>query len=331
MSVYNDSILGYNKHVLDEFELESGYILKDVTVEYSVYGTPKYDDENRIINAIIYCHKFNGNYSSFNDEYQLTREGEPFDENQYCFISITTFGFPQSCSPSTTGLKYDFPHYTVKDRVNFKRQFLAERFNMNRVHGIAGRGIGGYEAYTWACEYPDEMDFLIIGNSSYKNNGYRYVISKAVESIIDSTDEYYDDIYNESLSRIMVSIYKLLYSNHFSKQFFHEMSNDEIDILMDDFVDEGLFTDIYDFKFRNDCILNYDVEEKLSNIKAKAFIINSTEDIYYSPKYDAVPLEKLIKNSKVVSFESKKDYNGYEDYSLLIYDFNEFLEEFKKQ
>lgn len=47
------------------------------------------------------------------------------------------------------------------------------------------------------------------------------------------------------------------------------MSNSEIDRLMDDFVDEGLFTDIYDFKFRNDCVLGYDVEDKLKDIKAK--------------------------------------------------------------
>ena len=58
---------------------------------------------------------------------------------------------------------------------------------------------------------------------------------------------------------------------------FENISNVEIEVMMDDYVDEGLFMDVYDFKYRNDSILKYDVEDKLSNIKAKALIINSTE------------------------------------------------------
>lgn len=330
MLTNNESILGYGQHVLDEFRFENGKVIKNAVVEYSVYGTPKYDDEGRINNAIIYCHKFDGNYSSYLDEYHLTNDGDPFDGKKCCFISITTLGFPNSCSPSTTGLKHNFPEYTVKDRVNFKRQFLKEKFGITKVYGIAGRGLGGHEIYTWACEYPDEMDFVIIGDSSFKTSGYRYVISKAIESIIESNDDFYDEIYSETLSRIMVSIYSLLYSNHFSKQIFHEMSNDEIDVLMGDFIDEGLFTDIYDFKFRNICVQNYNVEDKLKNIKAKALIISLSDDIYHSLKYDTVPLENLIENSKVIIFDSKKDSSGYVDYTPLIDDFNDFLKDIEK-
>jgi homoserine O-acetyltransferase len=97
---------------------------------------------------------------------------------------------------------------------------------------------------------------------------------------------------------------------------------------MGDFVDEGLFTDIYDFKFRNDCVQNYDVEDKLKNIKAKAIIISSTDDLYFSPDLDSVPVENLIENSKVILIESKKDHGGYEDYSSLMDEFFELLEDF---
>ncbi|MBQ6098886.1 MAG: homoserine acetyltransferase [Methanobrevibacter sp.] len=324
-----DSILGYGMYILDEFEFESGKVLQDVVVEYTIVGTPKYDDDGNISNAIVYCHNFNGNYSSIDDEYQFTCEGGPFDKNDYCFISISSLGFPGSCSPSTTGLKHNFPEYTLKDRVNFKRQFLAEKLNMHHVHGITGTGSGGYEVYTWACEYPDEMDFIMVGNTSFKTNGYRYVISKAIDSIIESTDGFYDEIYSESLSRVMVSIYRLVYSNYFSKKIFQKMSNDEIDVLMDDFVDDGLFTDIYDFKYRNDCVLNYDIEDKLENIKVKVLVVISNENMYYIPKYDSFPIEKLVENSKVISYESQRDYAHNEDYSSVIDDISEFLDEFK--
>jgi homoserine O-acetyltransferase len=323
--------IGYDKYTMDSFEFESGSVLENVDVEYMAKGTPKFDDEGNMTNVILYCHRFNGSYSSLDDIFRLTAKGKPFDFEKYYFISITSLGFPNSCCPSTTDLKHNFPKYTIKDRVNFKRQFLKERFNIENLHGIISRGVGGYEAYTWACDYPDELDFIICSSTAFKTNGYRYVVSKCMESIIESSDDFYSDIYSDSLSRMMVSINKLLYSNYFSKQVFHNMTNDEIDVLMDDFVDDGLFVDIYDFKLRNDAVLEYDVEDKLKNIKAKALIISSKNDMYYSPKFDVMPIEELIENSKIILLEPSADYTAYEDYPLIEDELNNFLDNIKNK
>ncbi len=326
---FNESFLGYGKYVFDEFKFENGDVLENVNVEYSIIGTPKYEDGN-VVNAVVYFHNFNGSCSSINDLYQITAEGAPFDKNEYCIISLTALGFPESCSPSTTGLKYNFPEYSVLDVVNFNRQFLHEFLNINHVLGICGVGLGGYSVYTWACEYPDEMDFIMVCDSSYKTNGYRYVITKAVDSIVQSSDGFYADTYDESLSKTMVSVYRLLYSFYFSKKVFQEMSRDEIDVLMDDYVDEGLFTDIYDLKYANDIILNFDIEEKLDDIKAKALIFGNEDDLYYSSMHDTIPLKDLIKNSTVVLYKSHRNHTGHEDYTVMFDDFRKFLKDLKK-
>lgn len=331
MTNSEEIFIGYDKYTMDSFEFESGSVLENVDVEYMAKGTPKFDDEGNMTNVILYCHRFNGSYSSLDDIFRLTAKGKPFDFEKYYFISITSLGFPNSCCPSTTDLKHNFPKYTIKDRVNFKRQFLKERFNIENVHGVIGRGMGGYEAYTWACDYPDELDFIICSSTAFKTNGYRYVVSKCMESIIESSDDFYSDIYTDSLSRMMVSINKLLYSNYFSKQVFHNMTNDEIDVLMDDFVDDGLFVDIYDFKLRNDAVLEYDVEDKLKNIKAKALIISSKNDMYYSPKFDVMPIEELIENSKIILLEPSEDYATYEDYPTIEDELNNFLDNVKNK
>ena len=322
---------GYGKFTMDEFEFESGEVLENVVVEYSAKGTPKYDENGIICNSLIYCHTFNGNYSSVDNLYQLTAEGKPFDLNEYYFISITSLGFSESCSASTTGMKHNFPKLTIKDRVNFKRQFINERFGIEKVYGIISKGVGGYEAYTWACEYPDEMDFIMVAGSAYKTNGYRYVVSKCMESIIDSSDDFYSEVYSDTLSRMMVSINRLLYSNYFSKKIFQNLTNDEIDVLMDDFVDEGLFTDIYDFKLRNDAILEYDVEDKLKNIKAHALIVSSDNDMYYTPEFDVLPLNDMIENSKVIIFKSNSPYVDYDDCSIIEDDIREFVDNLKNK
>ena len=96
-------------------------------------------------------------------------------------------GAPGSCSPSSTGLKYRFPEFTFKDRVNFKRQFISENFKIKKILGILGEDLGGFETYTWACEYPDEMEFILVFDSAFKTNGVRYAVSKGLDSVIDLT------------------------------------------------------------------------------------------------------------------------------------------------
>jgi homoserine O-acetyltransferase len=152
-----------------------------------------------------------------------------------------------------------------------------------------------------------------------------------MESILESSDDFYSDLYSDSLSRMMVSINKLLYSNYFSKKMFQTMSNDEIDVLMDDFVDEGLFVDVYDFKFRNDCVMEYNVEDKLGNITADALIISSNNDMYYTPEFDLLPLNDLMKNVTVVLFEDENSYFDYDDCSIVETEINSFMEKIKNK
>ena len=323
------SLLGYRKYVLDEFEFENGQVLRDVDVEYTTRGTPKYDENGNVTNAIIYCHRFDGNCLSIGDLPQLIGPESELADFNFFYISITSLGYPESCSPSTTQLKYNFPKYTVKDCVDFKRKFLADAFNMTKVLGILGVGMGGYEAYTWGCEYPDEMEVLMIGNSSFKTNNYRYILSKAIDSVIFSSDAYSKGSYDENISRIMSAVNMIIYSQYFSKKAFQNFSREEIDIFMDSFIDERLSMDIYDFKYRNDATLSYDVEDKLSNIKAKTWITTTSEDIYFSPEFDAYPLEGKIENLKITSFNAE-DFVYKDDYSMFVGQFREFLEEFKK-
>ena len=161
----------------------------------------------------------------------------------------------------------------------------------------------------------DDMEFIIVLNRSYKTNGYRYVVSKCINGIIESNDDFYNDIYDESLSKVMVSVNQVVYSNYFSKNTFQAMSNHEIDVMMEEFVNAGLSIDIYDLKFYNDSILKYNLEKELKNIKAKSLIIGSSDNLFHSSKFDSIPLSNSISNSKLVLFDSKRDYTDIEDYS----------------
>ena len=328
----NHFLVNYEECILDAFEFESGAVIENAKVEYSTSGIPKYDDEGFITNAIVFCPSLKGDRSILKNAHQYLKENGSFDKNEFFFITITPLGAPGSCSPSSTGLKYRFPEFNFKDRVNFKRQFISEKFKINKILGILGEDLGGFETYTWACEYPDDMEFILVFDSAFKTAGIRYAISKGLESIIDLAEGFYEDTYNVSLSNAIVALNKLLFTFSFPRKIIRNMSNKEMDVLMDDYVDEGLFMDVYDFKFRNDSILKYDVEDKLSNIKAKALIIASTNaDGYFNLKFDTLPLENLIENSKIVVYDSKVEkYDEFEDYSIIGDEVLSFLEEFKE-
>ena len=114
--------------------------------------------------------------------------------------------------------------------------------------------------------------------------------------MINTSDAYSDEIYSEPLSKIMFSINSLIYSQYFTKKALATFTNDELDILMDNFIEEISSVDIYDFKFRNHALLNYDLEDKLSNIKAKTLVANASDDCFYSPEFDVYPLKEKIEN-----------------------------------
>ncbi|WP_458455294.1 hypothetical protein [Methanobrevibacter sp.] len=317
----------FGNHIMESFEFKSGRILENVNVEYSTIGVPRYDEEGNIINAIVYFPTIKGGHSSlakFHDIiYDSSKEG-------YFFIKITSLGTPDSCSPSSTGLKYNFPAYTIVDRVNFKRQFLAEKFpNIKKILGIIGEGTGGFDVYTWACEYPDEMEFIIVLNSTHEVYGQRYVMLKIAESMIDACDDVYTDEYSSSVSKLIVSIARLMFMYYYPENVFDTLTKDEIDVLMDDYVDEVLFMDIYDFKSRNECLLSYDIHDKISDIKAKSLILGIGDYLAFNTKRDILPLEECIKDSKIITVPGKESYYDESDYTEIGLEIVSFLKQFE--
>ena len=127
----------------------------------------------------------------------------------------------------------------------------------------------------------------------------------------------------------MVSINSLVYSQYFPKRTFEDSTKAEIDIFMDNFIEDGMSTDLYDIKYLNDAIMDYDVEEKLSNIQAKTLIFISSDDTYYSPESDGYALTEKIESVKIIPFDAS-DFIFSDDYSRFVKPIGEFLETFKK-
>ena len=314
---------------MDSFEFENGKVLKDVKVEYMTFGTPIYDDDGKIKNAVIYCHGSLGKYSSMNKIAPLVGEGDAFDENKYFYISLTALGSPNSCSPSTTGLNGKFPKYTILDVVNFQKQFLKEKFDLDHVLGMIGNSMGGFVSLTSAIAYPDYSDFLIVGVSSYKVAGHDYILSKFVNEIITSDPDYARGELTYSLLRTLRLANLAEFNFGLSKEALRAMPNEELSAEFENFGNEMMEVDIYDLKYCNESCMEYNVEDDLDKIKSKVLIISCKQDPHFPPELDGIPMSEMIEDSELIIMDSELGHLCFNDLASISDELNDFMSHFR--
>ena len=313
---------------MESFEFQNGDVLEDVKVEYMTFGTPKYDDEGLIKNAIVYCSGSLGTFAGINKILPLTFDGCPFDRTKYFFVSITALGSCGSCCPSTTGLKNRFPKYSVLDVVNFQKQFLKEKFNISHILGLIGNSFGGFVGLTQAIRYPDFQEFIICGVSSYKVAGHDYILSKFVDEIITSDQDYAKGEESYSLVRTLRLACLAEFNFGLSKEALREKPKQELAMDFEEFGNEMLETDIYDLKYCNEAAMNYDVEDDLGKIKSKVLIIACKQDPHFPPELDAVPMSEMIDDSELIIMDSQLGHLCFNELENISYELKDFLSGF---
>ena len=313
---------------MDSFKFENGEVLKDVKVEYMTYGTPKYDDNGLINNAILYCSGSLGSFAGVNKVLPLTFSDCPFDSDKYFFISLTALGSAGSCSPSQTGLKNKFPEYTMLDVVNFQKQFLSEKFGIVHVLGLIGNSMGGFVGLTQAIEYPDFQNFIICGVSSYKVAGHDYILARFVDEIIESDPDYAKGELTYSLIRTLRIACLAEFNFGLSKEALRAKTNDELSFEFEEFGNEMIETDIYDLKYCNAASMNFDVESDLDKIKSKVLIIACKQDPHFPPELDGIPMSEMIENSQLIIMDSELGHLCFNELENISYELKEFMEDF---
>lgn len=314
-------------YTLEKFTFTDGTTLENLNVEYLTYGTPRYDEEGHISNAVVYFHGTSGNYASIKRIKEAIGKNLAFDPEKLFFISLSTLGTPGSSSPSTSGLYYEYPEYTILDMVNFNREFLKEALNVLNPLGLIGNSMGGFEALTWATEYPEDITFVISLVSSYKVGGQNYVLGKVMNDIIDSDPDFKKS--DKELKRSLQLSSKAMYSFGLSRKYYMDLENEELDSYMDEFAIEDSQENVYDAYYRNKASINYDLTEKVSQIKAQTLIIAITEDQYFPPELDAIPMHSLIENSELIIYNSYIGHIGSSQLNKIKDELEEFMLQFK--
>jgi homoserine O-acetyltransferase len=290
---------------LEFFQFESGEVLKDLKIEYTTFGRKIIDKEGNITNGVLYLHGWSGSYSSVGNIESVIGPGKAVDTNRFFLISPTALGSSFSTSPSTTGLGPKFPHYTVKDMVKYHMK-LMEALGIKQLKGVIGTSMGGFQALHWAVDYPDFMGFLIPIATGQKSGRQMNGAYGLMSRIIQEDPAYHDGNYTENpiVALERGSTIGFLWSmtpEYFEKEY---KTDAEFWEAMDERNQEVAAADANDIVWRNRAMLDFNVEDKVSKIRAKTLVIAIANDQIFPPIISTIPLAEAIKGAQIFIYQS---------------------------
>ena len=155
----------------NDFRLESGEILPEVTLAYVTRGHLASDGRN----AILITHGYTsgpqmiapGTTSSEGAWSTLIGRGAPIDTDKYFDVCSNMLGSSYGSTNAAsidprTGKPYGsaFPRITVADIVTAQKQLL-EHLGVTHLRAVVGPSYGGFQAFQWAVTFPDFMDGVV--------------------------------------------------------------------------------------------------------------------------------------------------------------------------
>jgi homoserine O-acetyltransferase len=137
---------------LGDFRFESGAVVKDFKVSYVTHGKLSRNKDN----VILALQHFSGDH---HDVDFLIGPGKALDPEKYFVVAPDFVGNARlrqdlTTGPTNSGLKMDFPRFTIRDSVAADHRLLKEYLGIDQVVLAIGASIGAMKAYQLAVSHP---------------------------------------------------------------------------------------------------------------------------------------------------------------------------------
>jgi homoserine O-acetyltransferase len=184
------------------FKLESGGILKEITIAYHTYGSLNAEKDN----VIWICHALTANSNATEWWQGLAGSKQVFDIDKYFVVCANILGScygttgPLSINPESGRPYYhDFPFITIRDMVK-AHQLLSEHLAINKIHLLAGGSMGGYQALEWSVIQPSFINKIFLITTSAHESPWGIAIHTTQRLAIEA-DQSWSDCTETSGSR----------------------------------------------------------------------------------------------------------------------------------
>jgi homoserine O-acetyltransferase len=178
--------------VIDQYELESGVVIKNVAIAFHRYGN--FDEHKN--NVIWICHALTANSDPYEWWPKVSGSDGYFNENDHHIICANILG---SCYGTTGPLSEDengqiyydeFPQITTRDMAGL-HELLAQRLGITQIQTLIGASLGGQQAIEWAISNPNRFEHLILIATNAYHSPYGIAFNESQRLAIEADPSYY--------------------------------------------------------------------------------------------------------------------------------------------
>lgn len=189
---------------IGDLNLESGEVLRDITIAYQSWGKLNAARDN----AILVNHALTG-WSDVNSWWpSMVGPDLPFDTNKYFVVCPNVIGGCQGstgpASLAANGKRYGshFPSLTIRDMVAAEVAF-SDAIAIKKYRLAVGPSLGGMRSLEWAVQFPDRVSAICtIGSSAVATGDQIGTSSIQIRAIKSDTHFYGGDYYEKSAGPI---------------------------------------------------------------------------------------------------------------------------------
>jgi homoserine O-acetyltransferase len=334
--------MSVKKVFIEEFQLENGFILRNIEVAYHTFGvlSPKKS------NVIWICHALTANSNPYEWWPNVCGESGFFNDQEHFIVCANILG---SCYGTTGPLSEDehgdkyydyFPFITTRDMARLHDK-LREYLQISKIYALVGASLGGQQALEWSIENSSVFENLILIATNAKHSPFGIAFNESQRLAIKSDSTYGKKDINAGQVGLIAarSIALLSYRSYDGYLLSQYEDNDEVlmNYKASSYQNYQGFKlakrfNAYSYVLLSHAMDSHNVgrkrnglEKALSRISAKTLIIGITSDSLF-PLREQMQLWSYIPNSQIKTIASIFGHDGFLiEHDALVAHFRNFL------
>ncbi len=287
----------YEIYDLGDVRLQRGATIRNCKLAYKTFGQLNAEKNN----VIVYPTWYSGQH--YDNEWLIGR-GRALDPDKYFIIIPNMFGNGLSSSPSNTPEPYNaarFPLVTAFDNVVQQHRLVTERFGVSKIRLVTGWSMGGLQTFHWGALFPDMVERIAPFCGSAKCSRHNFVFLEGVKAALTADAAWNSGWYTSKPEKGLRAMARVYAGWGFSQAFYrHELDLRTLGYSsLEDFLVsfwEGFFlpkdannllTMLWTWQngdISDNPLYKGDLKKALGAIKAKAFVMPGSTDLYFPPE-----------------------------------------------
>ena len=305
----------YKVFELGNLRLQRGMTLPNAQLTYQTYGQLAADKSN----AVLYPTSYGAQHM---DIEWLIRPGGILDPEKYFIVIPNMFGNGLSSSPSNMAEPYGmgrFPTFSHWDNVQAQNRMLREVFDIEHLALVYGWSMGAQQALHWGAIFPDQVDNICAVCGSARTTPHNKVFLEGVRATLTADPAWHEGGFTARPVRGLRAMGRLYAGWAMSQAFYRQEKHLELGFAsLEDYLVRGWEANFlrrngddllamlavwYDSDISDNEIYDGDLAAALGAIKARAMIMPSRTDLYFTPEDSEIECAQMP-NGEYRSIES---------------------------